>query len=257
MNDKIVFFDIDGTLLDEEKKVPNSTKEAIVQLQEKGVHVAIATGRAPFMFEDLRKELNIPNYISFNGQYVVFENEVIHRQQLPVSTLHQFTSFASESGFPLVFMNEREMKATVMQHHFVAESLGTLHFDHPPYEPAFYEAHDIYQALLFCEEGQEQSFLHEYPQFQFIRWHDYSMDILPNGGSKAAGIYKFIEKLGFQHDQVFAFGDGLNDIEMIKAAGTGIAMGNAREEVKIVANFVTRNVDDDGILAGLKWAGLL
>lgn len=257
MKDKIVFFDIDGTLLDDNKQIPNSTKKAIAKLQENGIHVAIATGRAPFMFENIRQELNIHNYVSFNGQYVVFENEVIHKHQLPLATLHQFTNFAKKSGYPIVFLDENEMKATVKDHQFVTECLGSLRFDHPPFEPEYYENHDIYQALLFCEEGKEKSFLHEYPQFQFIRWHDYSMDILPNGGSKAQGIHKFIEKLGFQQDQVYAFGDGLNDIEMIQAAGTGIAMRNAREELKEVANFVTRHVNDDGIIAGLQWAGLL
>ena len=67
MNDKIVFFDIDGTLLDHDKKIPQSTRDAVKQLQEKGVHVAIATGRAPFMFEDIRKELDIHNFKTIAG----------------------------------------------------------------------------------------------------------------------------------------------------------------------------------------------
>ena len=67
----IIFFDIDGTLLDEDKIMPNSTKEAIFALKEQGHEVAIATGRAPFMFVDIREELNIDTYISYNGQYNV------------------------------------------------------------------------------------------------------------------------------------------------------------------------------------------
>ena len=58
------------------------------------------------------------------------------------------------------------------------------------------------------------------------------MDIIPNGGSKAKGIEKYIEKLGFNRDQVYAFGDGLNDLEMIEAVGTGIVMGNGHEDLK-------------------------
>ena len=79
---KIVFFDIDGTLLDHEKKLPASTKEAIKQLQDSGVFVAIATGRAPFMFESLREELGIDTFVSFNGQYVVFEGKVVYKNPL-------------------------------------------------------------------------------------------------------------------------------------------------------------------------------
>lgn len=71
MNKKIIFFDIDGTLLDHEKKVPATTKESIQELKEAGHIVAIATGRAPYHFEELREELGIHSYVCLNGQYVV------------------------------------------------------------------------------------------------------------------------------------------------------------------------------------------
>jgi Cof subfamily protein (haloacid dehalogenase superfamily) len=257
MNDKIVFFDIDGTLLDHDKKIPASTKEAVRQLQENGVHVAIATGRAPFMFEDVRKELNIHNYVSFNGQYVVFEEEVIYKNPLRPDLLHAFTNYAAEANIPLVFLDEKEMTATVENHMFIHESMQSLHMSHPPINPVFYKDRDIYQALLFCEAGEEERFIHDYPDFHFIRWHNYSMDIIPKGGSKANGIEKFIERLGFKHDQVYAFGDGLNDMEMIQTVGTGIVMGNGHEDLKKIGKYVTKDVAEDGILHGLKWARLL
>lgn len=257
MNDKIVFFDIDGTLLDHDKKIPASTKEAVRKLQESGVHVAIATGRAPFMFEDIREELNIHNYVSFNGQYVVFEDEVIYNNPLHADTLHQFTTFAKQEGYPLVYLDEKDMKATVEYHDYIQEGFASLRTEHPLYEPSFYEKRDIYQTLLFCEAGEEEKFIHNYPNFHFIRWHAYSMDIIPRGGSKANGIEKFIEKLGFKREQVYAFGDGLNDLEMIEMVGTGIVMGNGEEELKKLATYVTKDVAEDGILHGLKWAKLL
>ncbi|OQR57803.1 Cof-type HAD-IIB family hydrolase [Bacillus sp. CDB3] len=257
MNDKIVFFDIDGTLLDHDKKIPQSTRDAVKDLQEKGVHVAIATGRAPFMFEDIRKELNIHNYVSFNGQYVVFEGETICNNPLHPAALHKFTQFAKQEGYPLVYLDHQEMRASVEYHDYVKEGFGSLQFDHPAYEPDFYEKRDIYQTLLFCEVNEEEKFINQYPDFHFIRWHAYSMDIIPNGGSKAKGIEKFIEKLGFNREQVYAFGDGLNDLEMIEAVGTGIVMGNGHEDLKKLANHVTNDVSEDGIYHGLKWAGLL
>ncbi|MCP1124887.1 phosphatase [Bacillus sp. AFS018417] len=257
MNDKIVFFDIDGTLLDHNKEIPQSTKEAVRRLQENGVHVAIATGRAPFMFEDIRQELNIHNYVSFNGQYVVFEDEVIYKNPLHPEALHAFTKFSEEASYPLVYLDHKDMKATVASHHYVTESFASLRMSHPVFEPSFYEKRDIYQTLLFCRAGEEEKFISDYPQFHFIRWHAYSMDIIPMGGSKANGIEKFIEKLGFTREQVYAFGDGLNDLEMIETVGTGIAMGNGHEDLKKLANYVTKDVAEDGILHGLQWAGLL
>ncbi|HHT7139176.1 Cof-type HAD-IIB family hydrolase [Bacillus cereus] len=257
MNDKIVFFDIDGTLLDHDKKIPQSTRDAVKQLQEKGVHVAIATGRAPFMFEDIRKELNIHNYVSFNGQYVVFEDEVVFNNPLHPAALHKFTQFAKQEGYPLVYLDHQDMRASVEYHDYVKEGFGSLNFEHPAYEPNFYEKRNIYQTLLFCEVNEEEKFINQYPDFHFIRWHAYSMDIIPTGGSKAKGIEKFIEKLGFNREQVYAFGDGLNDLEMIEAVGTGIVMGNGHEDLKKLANHVTKDVSEDGIYHGLKWAGLL
>ena len=79
----------------------------------------------------------------------------------------------------------------------------------------------------------------------------------PLGGSKAMGIEKFIEKKGFTKDQVYAFGDYLNDIEMLQYVGHGVAMGNAPEEVKNVARYVTKDVSENGIAYGLEMVGLL
>jgi HAD superfamily hydrolase (TIGR01484 family) len=91
----------------------------------------------------------------------------------------------------------------------------------------FYEDNEIYQALLFCSEDEEGNYVGKYDDFHFIRWHEYSTDVLPFGGSKAEGIKILMEKVGFALEDVYAFGDGLNDIEMLKVAGYGVAMGNA------------------------------
>ena len=124
---KIVFFDIDGTLLDHEKKLPNATKSAIKQLQENGVFVAIATGRAPFMFESLRKELDIDTFVSFNGQYVVFENEVIYRNPLKGTIVKELHEAAQEyNQTPIVFMNEATMKSSIANNQACRRSTGKL-----------------------------------------------------------------------------------------------------------------------------------
>lgn len=108
---KIVFFDIDGTLLKHDKTIPESTKKAIRQLKEQDVFVAIATGRAPFMFADIRKELEIDSYVSFNGQYVVFEDQPIYKNPLNQEDLIKLHKKAMSHLHPLVFLDERDMKA--------------------------------------------------------------------------------------------------------------------------------------------------
>lgn len=257
MSKKMIFFDIDGTLLDEDKKLPSSTKEAIAQLKSAGHQVAIATGRAPFMYKELREELEIDTYVSFNGQYVVSGGEVIYKNPLQKETLRSLSEFANKSNHSLVFMDHENMRATVKYHPYIEESIGTLKIAHPEHDPQYHEDKEIYQTLLFCENQEERPYLDTFHQFQFIRWHRLSTDILPSGGSKARGIEVMIKHLGIDHDHVYAFGDGLNDIEMLSFVKNSVAMGNAHDSVQKVAKHITKHVDEDGILHGLQLVGLL
>lgn len=253
----MIFFDIDGTLLNEDKELPSSTKEAIAYLKKAGHQVAIATGRAPFMFQDLREELGIDTYVSFNGQYVVVDGEVIYKNPLPTETLKLLLDFAKKNEHSLVFMDHEDMRSSIEYDPFIEESIGTLKIDHPKHDQTYLNDREIYQTLLFCNQAAEQPYIHAFNQFQFVRWHPVSTDILPAGGSKAKGIEKMISHLGLASDQIYAFGDGLNDIEMLTFVKNSVAMGNAHDEVKKVAKHVTKHVNEDGILHGLQLVGLL
>ena len=257
MTKKMVFFDIDGTLLDHEKKLPASTKQAIQQLKEKGHAVAIATGRAPFMFEGLREELHIDTFVSYNGQYVVINNEPVYTNPLNQRTLHSLSEFCSTNQLPLLYMDHLDMKTNIEFHPFVKESMGSLLFDHPVYDPGYYVERDIYQSILFCAKDDELPDQAVFDQFQFIRWHPLAVDVLPVGGSKAKGIEMVINQLGIQGENVYAFGDGLNDLEMLRFVANSVAMGNASDVVKQAAKHVTQDVGEHGIARGLELVGLL
>lgn len=255
--EKIVFFDIDGTLLDENKQLVPSARDAIFRLRQKGVRVALATGRAPFMFENLLRDLEINTYISFNGQYVVSMGRPIFKNPLDHHKLQILEKSAQRNAHPLVYLDEKEMRASEAGHPFVQKSLNDLRLDYPDIDPAFYRRRHIYQALVFCEEKDHHLYEGQYEAFRFIRWHDYSVDIVPAGGSKAEGIARLLNVLGLSRENVYAFGDGRNDLEMLRFAGVGVAMGNAHEETKEAADYVTKAVDEDGILYGLLETGLL
>ncbi|VEF48562.1 Cof-like hydrolase [Bacillus freudenreichii] len=251
-----MFFDIDGTLLDEEKNLPASAKEAIHTLQKNGIYTAIATGRAPFMISSLLEELNIDSYVCFNGQYVVFENKLIYANPINTGVLESIQQTANKHGHALVYMNELTLKTNTKHNDRIQKSLGTLKLAYPQYDPEFFIDREIYQALLFTKEN-EADYLSTFDDVSFIRWHEYSLDIVPKGGSKARGIEELIGRLGMNMNEVYAFGDGLNDIEMLQEVGTGVAMGNAHDIVKEHADIVTTNVEHDGLVKGLKEVGLL
>lgn len=254
---KFVFFDIDGTLLDEHKNLPQSTIRAIKQLRQNGVHIAIATGRAPFMYEKLRKQLEIDVFVSFNGQYVVDKEQVVYKRFITQSDLKDLENQTMQQGHAMVFMNHQAMSVNQQDHPFVVESMNSLKIEMPSYDPTYYHDKEIYQALIFCTEQEEKHYRDAYQQMQFIRWHEKSMDVLPTIGSKALGIQTLLKQWGASMDQVCAFGDATNDIEMLTEVGTGIAMGNASEQVKSIADWVTKPVHEDGIEFGLKKLGLI
>lgn len=257
MDRKMIFFDIDGTLLDHDKKLPLSTRQAVAELQRLGHEVAIATGRGPFMFKEIREELGIDSYISFNGQYVVRQGEVIVTNPIRPELLEQITEAAAARSNPIVYMSHETMKSNSEFHAYIAESISSLKVNHPELDAGYFRGREIYQCLLFCTIGEEEHYKEHFAELDFIRWHQFSMDVLPHGGSKAKGIEQFIRLAGFDPKDVYAFGDGLNDIEMLKYVENSVAMGNAVDAVKEAAKHVTKDVAEDGIRHGLEMVGLL
>lgn len=254
---KLLLLDIDGTLLNSKKELPESAKQALQQARENGHDLAIATGRAPFMITDLLKELNIDTYITFNGQYIVNKGELVHTEALDPNTLSEIVEFAEQRDHPLVFMNGERMISSIDYHPDIDESLKTLKFPHPKTELDFHLNNEIYQALVFCEKEDEPQYHKTFKNMQFVRWHRVSCDILPQGGSKASGIEKLILKTGHTIADTIAFGDGLNDLQMMETAGFSVAMDNGHEETKKRASYITDHVDNDGLAKAFKHLNLI
>jgi len=244
---KILFFDVDGTLYNSEKILPASAKEALFEARRNGYELAIATGRAPFMIQTLLEDLDINTYVTFNGQYVVYRGEVVYTNGVEKDDLAKIIAFGEARNEPVVFLDDKQMIASVKNNDMVAESLNTLKYPYPNLDSTYYMQNDVYQTLIFMEEKDEHLYCEAFPNVQFVRWHRYSCDILPKGGSKAAGIEKVLDKMGLTLNDAIAFGDGINDIEMLQAVGTGVAMGNGHESVKAVATHVAEHVDEDGL----------
>lgn len=249
---KYLFFDVDGTLYNSEKTIPLSTKKAIKQAKQNGHEIGIATGRAPFMIRDLLEELEINTYICFNGQYVVLNGEVIFTDGVDKSRLEDILQFGERRGEPLVFLNEEKMIATHPNHLHVEESLATLKYPYPHVVRKFYEDNAVYQTLIFTDEEGEKIYREHFPDVQIVRWHPYSCDILPKEGSKARGIQKLMELSNLSLQDIYVFGDGLNDVEMLSFVPNSVAMGNGHDKAKEAAKYITDHVDHDGIYNACK-----
>lgn len=257
MNKKLIFFDIDGTIYDENKEIPESTIDAINKLKKSGHIVAIATGRAPYMFKEVIKETGIDTFVSLNGQIVVNNGEIISKYPLNKEELTSIVEKAHINNHPLVFFGETAVYANVESDQDISESLGTLKMDYPEYHNTYYLDHPVYQALIFHADDEDDKYDNNFKALKFYRWHPLSRDIVPNDRSKAEGIKELSDKLGFSLDEVVAFGDGPNDVEMITEVGCGVAMGNAVDALKAVCDFETKPVSENGIYYACKALGLI
>lgn len=254
---KVVFFDIDGTLLHEGTFIPPSTIEAIQELKKNGVETFIATGRGPAMLSDIPDQLGIESMVCYNGQIVVHKGEIVYRNELPTQALTRLSEHANTNEHTLVYLGQSRGGATKEDDHVVKQSLIELDMPLPVYDPNFHFEEPIYQTLLYCTPEEEKAYLEAYDEFDFIRWHPHAMDVINRGASKADGIRHFVETNGYRLENTYAFGDALNDLEMLQYVGTGIAMGNARVETKEVADFITKSILEDGIEYGLKKMNLI
>ncbi|MFC0216274.1 Cof-type HAD-IIB family hydrolase [Paenibacillus chartarius] len=257
MGYKIVFFDIDGTLLNEDKQIPHSTVAAIKQLKSRGIEPVIATGRAPYFIKPLTEQLGIDSYVCFNGGYAVYQGEPLHRRVISKSSVEALVTLAAKHKHALVFEGEHAFFADAEEHPFVTSSVSSLKVDMPGYDPHFWKTNDVYQIFLHCESKDEHLYEELHSELKLIRWHEHAMDVLPAGGSKAQGIAALLKLVGLTPGEAAAFGDGLNDKEMLSFVGFGVAMGNSHPDLLPYADYITKHVDEEGIRIGLVKMGLI
>ncbi len=115
----------------------------------------------------------------------------------------------------------------------------------------------IYQLIVFGDDDAFRALMGHLPGCKMTRWNSYGADIISKDGGKVVGIRHFLEHFHLRQDEIMAFGDAENDMDMLQFAGVGIAMGNADDTVKQQADYVTEDIDRDGIDLALRQYGLL
>lgn len=272
---KIVFFDIDGTLVTHNNSIPASTKAAVQKLKENNVLPAISTGRPPLMMKEVAAELGIHTTISMNGQYVTYEDELIYENPIPTANIDGLAQMAQKhkqgiafcgsekiTGNSMLLLAEREW-IKKMRPYFTriapktAMKFVNKRVSAKPLKQSDYNDRKIYQCILSVEEHYDDLYTKAFPELTFTRSNPYSVDAISSGSSKALGMQKILTHLNLESEDAVAFGDGLNDLEMLQFAGVGVAMGNGRTELKNQADFVTDSVWENGIYNGLDKLGLL
>ncbi len=251
----IVFMDLDGTLLSSGKPAKNSIL-AIQELKVNGHIPVIATGRVPYLAEEILAELNIDSYICASGSYIVYQNQLLLEKAIPLDLINRLFDFADLHQFDIV------SEAT---NHYVAYRKDTTAADEfadyfqvkrAVVDKEYHKHHPVLAFNVFDHQIIEL-LRKEFPEFVINKASHLGYDINISGDLKADGVKFLVNHLNIAPDEVYAIGDAYNDISMIEKAHVGIAMGNASDAVKAVADYITTDVLEGGVYDALKYFKLI
>ncbi|MGG3468925.1 HAD family hydrolase [Neobacillus pocheonensis] len=257
---KILFLDIDGTILTQEDTIEESTKDAILQVQAKGIEVFLATGRPIHEIKELAKELNIDSYIGYNGAYAIYKGDDIFQDPMDDPSVKKFLDIANVNQHDVVlYTNEKNVLTTLdspqMQdfikkfhlhknelysHSNNLKVLGMTLVNLNNNDPALYQVIDGIHLSQVNVDGMRHCY-----------------DVIRDKVNKGYGVQMVLKHLGIAKENSIAFGDGMNDKEMLQQVGESFAMGNAHPDLYEIAKHKTTDVNRSGVFNGLKTLGLV
>ena len=246
-NKKYFFFDIDGTLAvgtPGNQYIPESAKKALKKLRDEGHFLAIATGRSYAMAEETMHKLGFHNMVSDGGNGITIDDQLLGIDPLDYDKCIQLINECKEKGYIWAFSPDNKTRRLAPDNRFydfthdiymdteVKEGLNPLDYN------------KIYKVYIACFSPEEEK-LETLKELPWCRFHKEYLFVEP--GDKSVGIKKIVDHLGGNYEDVVVFGDEKNDLSMFSDEWTSIAMGNAIDELKERATYVTSNADEDGI----------
>lgn len=272
-SEKIIFLDIDGTLIDYTQQLPQSAREALSRAQANGHKLLISSGRSKPSIYPWLLNLGFDGIIAGEGAYAEFGGKIVFESAIPeaqISRVYTYLNdrkigFYEESNSGLhgnrYFLSETARSFGVSEE-VAAENLQTafpgLTFDHQDYHLDVNKVSFVMSPRISKSELEKE--FGEY--FRIGIWNIFGKgrdfgDFTQKNLTKATAVAVLLDKLGLKREDTFAFGDSFNDIEILQYCQTGIAMGNAVDELKAVADYVTSDVTDDGVFKAFRHFGLI
>ena len=261
MDKKILFFDIDGTILSHRTyQISDSTKKAIQKAQSNGHLAVINTGRSMSFIDNAVRAIGFDGYICGCGTYISYQGKELLQKTMSSDLIQSLIKDLKELEIEAALEGTRKIYYNKSSTSPIIQSL--LEYQQKQlFEIGSWEDPDI-EIDKFCiwtqTKESEQMFYNKYQEhFDFIDRRDNFFEIIPKGYSKASGIEYLINDLGISFEHTYAFGDGENDLPMLNYAKYSIAMGNAPQSIKDIVTFVTEDVDQDGVAHALRHFGLI
>jgi Cof subfamily protein (haloacid dehalogenase superfamily) len=244
---KLAAFDVDGTLRDRHG-MPPSTKGALRSLKERGVQLVLCTGRSAFEMASLQRELDMDWAVTCNGSHVSYRGETVLGTPFPRNLIQRWLTQAEEDGHTVLLYGADAMYINRTDAPRFRQAQQEIGFLEPTLITAAAEIPDIYQCIVFCESQEEAAYTGLSSETLYIhRWRPWAVDFNPSGMNKAVGLRMLLEHLALSPEEAAAFGDGLNDMEMMNFVGTAVVMGNGCDELKALATHVTKPIHEGGI----------
>lgn len=255
----MIVFDFDDTLYSHAVgAIPQSAQEALRQLHAAGHVLVIATGRGPESVDFIRSQLPVPfeTMILLNGQIVYHKGEKVAESFVQLPSMERIIEKAKQSG---IAYGGYSTQGEIVDH--MNDRVAAVWEDFGAPLPAvmkgFERHYALYQGHLYMTQ-EEAAWMGNDLDDYVLNWsHEYLMNLIVKAAGKSQGIRSVIERLGVRHEQTYAFGDGFNDEDMLEYVAHGIAMGNATERLKQVADHVTGTADGDGIAQALAYYKLI
>ena len=255
---KLFFFDIDGTLIECNKgiySIQQEVRDGLNQLQAQGDDVFLATGRCLCFIVDGVMDYPFSGYVTCNGAYVEYKGKTVYKKVIPAEAILKTQELCKKRNLAYYFEGRDYiyvMNKTNPKHIEFKDNWGmkdeTIIDDFDVNEIETY----IGMIVVNSKEDIEPMVKELSPYFDIQRHQSgFSFDLTLKGESKAKGIQELVKALNKDMKDTVAFGDGRNDIEMLSNVGLGIAMGNGAIEAKEVADYVTDEIDNHGIMNAL------
>ena len=258
---KALFFDIDGTLVSiRTHKCTDADREALIRAHEKGIKLFIATGR----HLGTRDEGYILDYlpdifdgfISMNGQRCYLKDgEEILRCSLDPDDARYVARTADEHGIPCLCSAFDSLFITIIND-TVRDHNALLGLPLPPQRPVRLDE-PMAGYCLYIRPEDEPLIKKGLRHSTTMSWATGVMDVVPNDGGKDVGLLAMAERFGIKREETMAFGDGKNDVAMIRAAGIGVAMGECADELAAAADFRAPDCEDSGVAFTLRKFGVI
>ena len=267
MKYKLLVIDVDGTLLNDQKQITPHTKSAILKAQQMGVHIVLASGRPTGGILPLAKELELNNYggyvISYNGAQIIEmqTGNLLFEKRINPELIPYLDKKAKKNGFTIFTYLENSLITDCADDPYVQQeaNLNNMHIRQVSNFPNAIDFEPC-KCILASDNEQELVGLENHWKKKLagvadvFRSEDYFLEVVPPTVDKGNTLALLMEMLKLTREEVIAIGDGITDVPILQLAGLGVAMGNARDSVKVCASATTLTNEQDGVAVAIEKA---